>query len=176
MSFSEIMGGIWSVSKHQHEMVSRQRQQQSIIREIESIEACVYCYIDRRLQTLLMPYTKKEYPWDMECDILPHFRKNNNYKPKSCYHCLKGQLRDHLSCTILDKIYNKTTHRCQCEVLSSEGSEMSIGQITEDETDQDKTGYEEDYNDVDQSSNSVKFDLFTPNLTDTDESGLWSGM
>ena len=53
---------------------------------------------------------------------------------------------------------------------------MSIGQITEYETDHDETGYEEDYNDVDQSSNSVKFDLSTPNLTDTDESGLWSDM
>ena len=49
---------------------------------------------------------------------------------------------------------------------------MSIGQITEDETDHDETGYEEDYNDVDQSSNSVKFDLSTPNLTDTDGSDL----
>ena len=49
---------------------------------------------------------------------------------------------------------------------------MSIGQITEDETDHDETGHEEDYNDVDQSSNSVKFDLSTPNLTDTDASDL----
>ena len=121
-----------------------------------------------------MPYTRKEYPWDIECDILPHFRNNNNYQPKSCYHCLKGQLKDHLSCTILDKIYNKTTHRCQCEVPSSEGSEISIGQITEDETDHDETGYEEDYND--QSSNSVKFDLSTPNLTDTDASDFGSDM
>ena len=49
---------------------------------------------------------------------------------------------------------------------------MSIGQITEDETDHDETGYEEDCNDVDQSLNSVKFDLSTPNLTDTDASDL----
>ena len=51
---------------------------------------------------------------------------------------------------------------------------MSIGQITEDETDLDETGYEEDYND--QSSNSVKFDLSTPNLTDTDASDFGSDM
>ena len=88
----------------------------------------------------------------------------------------KRALKDQLSCQIIDKIFNKTTHKCQCEVPSSESSEMSIGQITEDETDHDETGYEEDYNDVDQSSNSVKFDLSTPNLTDTDASDLWSDM
>ena len=57
---------------------------------------------------------------------------------------------------------------------------MSIGQITEDETDQDETSYEEDYNSYwgenDQSSNSVKFDLSTPNLTDTDASDFGSDM
>ena len=51
MSLSEDMGGIWSDSKRRCEIVSRQRQQQSIIREIEAIEACVYCYIDSRLQS-----------------------------------------------------------------------------------------------------------------------------
>ena len=166
------MGGISSFSKHRDEIVSRQKQQQLIIREIESIEACCYCYIDRRLEALLLPYVNKAYPWDMECDILPHFRQNYNYQPKSCYHCLKGQLRDHLSCQILDRIFNKTTHKCQSEVPSSESSEMSIGQITEDETDHDETGHDEDYNNVDQSSNSVKFDLSTPNLTDSDGSDL----
>ena len=52
---------------------------------------------------------------------------------------------------------------------------MSIGQITEDESDQDETGYEDDYNSYwgenDLSSNSVNFDLSTPNLTETDVSG-----
>ena len=170
------MGGIWSFSKHRDEIVSRQRQQQSIIREIESIEACVYCYIDRRLETLLMPYAKKEYPWDIVCDILLHFRKNNNYQPKSCYHCLKGQLRDHLSCQILDKIFNKTTHKCQCEVPSTESSEISIGQLTDDEDDNDEDDNDENDNDDNQSSNSVQFDQSSPTfLTDTDES-VWSDM
>ena len=40
------MGGTWSGSQRQCELISRQRQQQSIIREIEAIEACIYCYID----------------------------------------------------------------------------------------------------------------------------------
>ena len=51
---------------------------------------------------------------------------------------------------------------------------MSIGQITEDESDQDETGYVDDYNyhweESDFSSNNVNFDLSTPNLTDTDVS------
>ena len=50
---------------------------------------------------------------------------------------------------------------------------MSIGQITEDESDQDETGYVDDYNyyvDDFSSSNNVNFDLSTPNLTDTDVS------
>ena len=177
MSLSEDMGGIWSDSKRRCELVSRERRQQSITREIEAIEACVYCYIDSRLQCLLLPYARKEYPWDTDCDILPHFRNNMNYQPKSCYHCLKGQLQDHLSCTVLDKLYNKTTHRCQCEIPSSEDSEMSIGQITEDKSDQDETGYEDDYNshwgENDLSSNSVNFDLSTSNLTETDVSGSY---
>ena len=171
------MGGIWSDSKRRCELISRQRRQQSIIREIEAIEAGIYCYVDSRLQCLLLPYARKEYPWDIlpHCDILPHFRNNMNYQPKSCYHCPKGQLQDHLSCTVLDKLYNKTTHRCQCVIPSSEDSDMSIGQITEDESDQDETGYVDDYNyhwkESDfSSSNNVNFDLSTPNLTDTDVS------
>ena len=80
--FQKDMGGIWSDSQHRCELISRQRRQQSIIREIEANEACIYCYIDSRLQCLLLPYARKEYPWDTDCDILPHFRNNMNYQPK----------------------------------------------------------------------------------------------
>ena len=59
------MGGIWSFSKHRDEIVSRQKQQQLIIREIESIEACCYCYIDMRLEALLLPYANKAYSWGL---------------------------------------------------------------------------------------------------------------
>ena len=169
------MGGIWSDSQRRCELISRQRRQQSIIREIEAIEACIYCYVDCRLQSLLLPYARKEYPWDIlpHCDILPHFKNNINYQQKSCYHCPKGQLQDHVSCNVLDKLYNKTTHRCQC-VIPSEESDVSIGQLTEDESDQNETGYEDDYNshygENDLSSNSINFDLSTPNLTETDVS------
>ena len=58
-------------------------------------------------------------------------------------------------------------------IASSEDSDMSIGKITEDESDQDETGYVDDYNyyvDDFSSSNNVNFDLSTPNLTDTDVS------
>ena len=51
---------------------------------------------------------------------------------------------------------------------------MSLEQITEDESDQDETGYEDDYNshhgEDDLSSNSVNFNLSKPELTETDVS------
>ena len=136
------MGGTWSGSQRQCELISRQRQQQSTIREIEAIERCIYCYIDIRLKSLLVPYAKKEYPWDIPpyYNILRHLRNNINYQPKSCYHCSKGQLQDHVSCNVLDELYNKTTNRCQC-VTPSEESEISFGQLTEDESDQNENDY-----------------------------------
>ena len=169
------MGGTWSDAKRRCELMSRQRRQMAILREIEVIESGIYCYVDCRLDSLLSPYARKEYPWDIlpHCDILPYFRNNNNYQQKSCYHCPKGQLQDHVSGLVLDKLYNKTTHRCQCGILSEE-SDISLEQITEDESDQDETGYEDDYNshygEDDLSSNSVNFDLSTPDLTETDVS------
>ena len=118
-----------------------------------------------------MPYANKSYPWDIECDILPYFRENSDYQPKKCYHCLKGQLKDHLSCQIIDKIFNKTTHKCQCEVPSTESSEISFGQLTDEDDDND-----ENDDDDNQSSNSVQFNQSSPPfLTDTDES-VWSDM
>ena len=136
------MGGTWSGSQRQCELIARQRLQQSTIREIEAIERCIYCYIDIRLKSLLAPYAKKEYPWDIPpyYNILRHLRNNINYQPKSCYHCSKGQLQDHVSCDVLDKLYNKTTNRCQC-VTPSEESEISFGQLTEDESDQNENDY-----------------------------------
>ena len=130
------MGGTWSGPQRHRELITRQKLQQSTIREIEAIERCVYCYTDIRLRSLLAPYSKQEYPWD----ILPyyytlrHLRNNINYKPKNCYHCSKGQLQDHASGKILDRLYNKTTNRCQC-MTSSVESGISLEQLTEDESD-----------------------------------------
>ena len=164
------MGGIWSFFKHRDEILTRQKQQQLIIQEIESIEACCYCYIDRRLEALLLPYAHKSYPWDIECDILPYFRENSNYQPNKCYHCLKGQLKDHLTCQIIDKIFQKTTHKCQCEVPSTESSEISLYQLTEDDNDNDENDNIDNDN---QSSVSVQFNQSSPPfMTDTDESVL----
>ena len=99
------MGGIWSFFYPEKDLASRQRQQQLIIQEIESIEACVYCYIDSRLKTLLLPYASKSYPWDQSCDILPYFREKSESQSRSCYHCLKGQHKDHFSSQIIDQIF-----------------------------------------------------------------------
>ena len=129
------MGGIWSFFYPKEDLASRQRQQQLIIQEIESIEAYVYCYIDSQRKTLLMPYISKSYPWDQSCDILPYFREKSESQSRSCYHCLKGQIKDHFSCQIIDQIFQKKTQKCQCEVLSEESSEISLGPFDENSDD-----------------------------------------
>ena len=134
------MGGIWSFFYPKEDLASRQRQQQLVIQEIESIEACVYCYIDGRLKTLLMPYVSKSYPWDLSCDILPHFREKSDSQSRKCYHCLKGQLKDHFSCQIIDKIFQKNTQPCQCEILSEESSETSFGSSDDNDSFSEESG------------------------------------
>ena len=59
-------------------------------------------------------------------EILPHFRKNTQYEAKKCYHCHKGQLKDHFSCKVIDK-FQKETKACQCDKndASSESSHLS---------------------------------------------------
>ena len=82
-----------------------------------------------------MPYASKSYPWDQSCDILPYFREKSKSQSRSCYHCLKGQLKDHFSCQIIDQIFQKKTQKCQCEVLSEESSEISFGPFHENSDD-----------------------------------------
>ena len=97
-----------------------------------------------------MPYATKSYPWDLQCDILPHFREKSDSQSDRCYHCLKGQLKDYFSCQIIDQIFQKRTQKCQCEDLSADNSEISFGSF-EDESSQ-----------LDSSS--------SPSVTDTEES------
>ena len=86
---------------------------------------------------------------------------------------MKGQLKDHLSCQIIDKIFQKTTHKCQCEVPSTESSEISFGQLTDKDDDNDE---DDNVDDDNQSPVSVQFNQSSPPfLTDTDES-VWSDM
>ena len=56
------MGGIWSFFNPKEDATSRETQQQLVVKEIEAIETCVYCYIDEQLKTLLIPYATKSYP------------------------------------------------------------------------------------------------------------------
>ena len=86
---------------------------------------------------------------------------------------MKGQLKDHFSCQTIDQIFQKKTQKCQCEVLSAESSEISFGQLTEDDDDNDEDDNVDNNN---QSSVSVQFNQSSPPfLTDTDESE-WSDM
>ena len=74
----------------------------------------------------------------MSCDILPQFRDKSEPQSERCYHCLKGQLRDHFSCQIIDQIFQKKIQKCQCEILSEESSEISFGPFDEN-SDDDKS-------------------------------------
>ena len=47
---------------------------------------------------------------------------------------MEGQLKDHFSCQIIDQIFQKQTQNCQCEVLSPESSEISLGQFDDDQS------------------------------------------
>ena len=58
------MGAFWSGPQRQSESITRQKLQQSTIREIAAIEECIYCYVDIRLGSLLGPFTKRKHPWD----------------------------------------------------------------------------------------------------------------
>ena len=82
------------------------------------------------------------------------------------YPCLKGQLRDHFSCQIIDQIFQKKTHKCQYEVLSEESSEISFGPFDDDDSVSDESN-DDDNGQVEHSSSS--------SLTDTEESE-WSDM
>ena len=81
---------------------------------------------------------------------------------------MKGQLKDHFSCQIIDQIFQKKTQKCQCEVLSAESSEISFGQFTDEDDDNDE---DDDDGDDDGQFNQPS----PPFLTDTDESE-WSDM
>ena len=136
------MGVFWSSPQHQSESITRQKLQQSTIKELADIEKCVYCYIDSRLGHLLGTYSKQKYPWDITpyCYNPLHLKYSRNYQPKECCHCPKGQFRDHAACEVLDRLYGKTTSRCQCATPSAE-SDISLEQHTEDESDLNENVY-----------------------------------
>ena len=113
-----------------------------------------------------MPYATKSYPLDMQCDILPHFREKSDSQSIKGYHCLKGQLKDNFNSRIIDKIFQKKTQECQCEVLSAESSEISFGPFDDDDNVSDESN-DDDNGQVEHSSSS--------SLTDTEESE-WSDM
>ena len=99
-----------------------------------------------------MPYVSKSYPWDQSCDILPHFREKSESQSRKCYHCLKGQLRDHFSCQIIDQIFQKKIQKCQCKVLSEESSEISFGPFDDDDSDENVNENSDDDESINENS------------------------
>ena len=51
-TFQNTMGQIWSFLAYQEDIHSRQTEQQKVIKEIQLIESCIYCYIDQQLGLL----------------------------------------------------------------------------------------------------------------------------
>ena len=72
------------------------------------------------------------------CHVIFFHREKSKSQSERCYHCLKGQLRDHFSCQIIDQIFQKKIQKCQCEILSEESSEISFGPFDEN-SDDDKS-------------------------------------
>ena len=134
------MGIFWSSPPRQNESISRQKLQQSTLKELADMEQCVYCYMDSRLGLLLGPYAKQKFPWDTlpYCYNPLHLKYSRNYQPKECCHCPKGQFQDHASCKVLDRLYGKTTSRCQC---AAPVPDIDLEQYTEDESDLNENVY-----------------------------------
>ena len=56
----------------------RKVRQVDIIKELRDIESCIYCYVDHRLEKLLVPWAENTYPWDLDCKPLSTTRKEQN--------------------------------------------------------------------------------------------------
>ncbi len=128
------MGIFWSSPPRQNESISRQKLQQSTLKEIAQMEHCIHCYQDSRLGLLLGPYVRQNFPWDTPpyCYNPLHLKYSRNYQPKEWCHCPKGQFQDHAACKVLDRLYGKTTSRCQC---AAPVPDIDLEQYTEDESD-----------------------------------------
>ena len=108
------MGATWSDARRRCELLTRQKKQMAVLEEVKLMETCVGCYLDHRLDFLLSPYGRREYPWDMlthRWTFLSYFRNNdrnnNEYQQKQCYHCQKGPLQNHVSGLVLDILCNR---------------------------------------------------------------------
>ena len=128
------MGIFWSSPPCQDESIARQKLQQSTLKELTDMEKCIHCYTDSRLKLILDPYVKQKFPWDNYpyCYNPLHLRYSRNYHPKECCHCPKGQFQDHTTCKVLDRIYGKTTRRCQCVAPAPD---IDLEQCTDDDSD-----------------------------------------
>ena len=68
----------------------RKAKQTKIIKAIREIENCIYCYVDKRLELLLIPWANKSYPWDMNSELLKTIREGQEHKNESpCAHSSK---------------------------------------------------------------------------------------
>ena len=80
-----VLGGNWA-NIQSRQLDQRKLEQDRIISEIRSIENCMYCYLDKRIETLLLPWANREFQWDLNPEILSTFRERPQNQTKSC-HC-----------------------------------------------------------------------------------------
>ena len=65
------------------QLTQRKIEQDKIINQIRSIENCVYYYLDNRIEKLLMPWAQKEFPWDLNSEMLSTFREKPQDQTKN---------------------------------------------------------------------------------------------
>ena len=68
----------------------RKVRQDDIIKELKEIESCIYCYVDHRLEKLVLPWAENAYPLDLDCELLATIREGQKDKTETCSNCPKG--------------------------------------------------------------------------------------
>ena len=62
------------------------------------------CYVNQRLETLILPWAKNEFPWDLNDEILPPLRE----KPKEERMCSHNDKELKPSSLLIDRQCDKT--------------------------------------------------------------------
>ena len=127
---NHIMGGILTFlgpgnsqeDEQLKKLNERKIRQDDIIKEIKDIESCIYCYVDHRLEKLLLPWAEKAYPWDLDCQLLSTIREEPKDRTENCSHCPKGPK---YSPKIIDKLFDKQTDDCHCGEIHTSTEDMT---------------------------------------------------
>ena len=96
----------------------RKVKQDKIIDEIKEIENCIYCYVDKRLEKILLPWANKNYPWDMNSELLTTIREEPDQKSESpCFHSSKDSKYSQPNQVKITKYEYKLIFKLRCKVI-----------------------------------------------------------